>query len=79
MPAAYVDAFGLAGFPTLSLLDDLRVMNEGSSRKNLRGHCPGDKGEKRGSGGEAPNKFFDHALFVLRKRPMLAQRLATYT
>ena len=30
----------------------------GSSLKNLGDHASGDKGERRGSGGEAPRKFF---------------------
>ena len=42
------------------------------------GHGPVDKGET-GSGGKAPSIFFNHALFALRKRPISAQRLATYT
>ena len=48
------------------------------ARKISRGHGPGDKGERTGSGDEAPEHSFDHALFALRKRPILAQRLATY-
>ena len=51
----------------------------GSSRKNLGGPWPRGQGRERGSGGEAPANFFDHALFVLRKRPILAQILATCT
>ena len=36
-------------------------------------------GRRRGSGDETPANFVDHALFDLRKRQSLAQRLATYT
>ena len=42
----------------------------GPGRKNLGGHVPWDKGEEKRSGGEAPENFFDHALFSLRKRPI---------
>ena len=49
------------------------LIRGGSGRKNL-----GDKGEKRGSGAKPLAKLFDHAHFALRKRLVLAQRLATY-
>ena len=42
-------------------------------------HGPGVR-EKKGVCGRSPQQIFvDHSLFAFRKRPILAQRLATYT
>ena len=48
-------------------------------RKSRGDMAPVMKGGKGWCGGEAPSKFFDHALFSPIKRLILAQRLATYT
>ena len=39
----------------------------------------GIRENKGGLGASLPANFFDHALFALRKRSIIAQRFATYT
>ena len=41
--------------------------------------APGIRENKGGLGASLPANCFDHALYALRKRSIIAQRFATYT
>ena len=41
--------------------------------------APGIRESKGGLGASLPAHFFDHVLFALRQRSIIAQRFATYT